>query len=199
LIGQQSLLFHLPQTGRDDEEWERVARRFVELGETLVRDHPAVPDARRWLANGMSAAAGIYSHSPEKPFHNPALALKLARRAMELTPESGQQNVGWAQYRLGDWKGCISSLEKWKDFAKEGDYFGAMALWQLGDKTKAVDLFHRTDEWLAGYEKRWTPSTLPTPAMLWGIRAEAAALLGVNPPTGEAKVTPAAESKGPPG
>ena len=105
--------------------------------------------------------------------------------------------MGWAQYRLGDWKGCITAVEKSKDFSTAGDYFGAMAYWQLGDK--AHDLFHRTDQWLVGYEKSWTPSTLPTPAMLRGIRAEAAALLGVNPPTGEAKPKPAPESKGPPG
>jgi hypothetical protein len=82
----------------------------VELGETLVRDHPAVPDYRGHLANGMAAAACIYSLSPEKPFHNPALALKLARRADELAPGSAQNAIGWAQYRLGDWKGCITSV-----------------------------------------------------------------------------------------
>ena len=119
--------------------------------------------------------------------------------AVELNPENGdcRRSLGRAQYRIGDWKGCVESFGKRPD--KTADYFLAMACWRLGDKARAHDLFHRADEWRVGYEKNWKSNTLPSPAMLRGIRAEAAALLGVKPPVGEAKPMPAPETKRPTG
>src|SRR5262249_25634502 len=133
-------------------EAERVARRGVELGEKLARDHPAFPLDRDRLSLLICQLADLSSCFPEERFHNPGQALKLARRAVELKPEYGTAlpSLGWAQYRLGDWKGCIASLTE-----NEGDHLSllAMAYWQLGDKAKARDLFDRADQWLKGYEE----------------------------------------------
>jgi serine/threonine protein kinase len=115
---------------------------------------------------------------------DPELALRCARRALELKPDDQmcQQSLGWALYRTGDWKGCIKSLEKNPD----GDFFVAMAYWQLGDHAQARTLFERTDTWLKGYEKRYEERLkqdtvlYPPPAMLKRFRAEAAALMGVK-------------------
>src|SRR5262249_25563404 len=40
---------------------------------------------------------------------DPELALRCARRALELKSDDGmcQPSLGWALYRTGDWKGCI--------------------------------------------------------------------------------------------
>lgn len=71
--------------------------------------------------------------------------------AVELTHESGlefdpkyslaPQSLGWALYRAGDWKGCIDALEKQPDYARNGDFFAAMASWHLGDPARARDRF----------------------------------------------------------
>ena len=108
-------------------------------------DHPSVYR----LADTLTTA-------PEG-LRDPELALRLARRAVELTPDDTMchQSLGWARYRAGDWKGCIESLEKTRSYAAEGDFFGAMALWHLGDEAKARDAFDRAETWLKGYEKKW--------------------------------------------
>ena len=67
-----------------------------------------------------------------------------------------RQSLGWLQYRLGDRKGCIESLEKQEDYARDGDFFGAMARWQLGEKAQARAEFDRADAWFKGYEQRNT-------------------------------------------
>jgi serine/threonine-protein kinase len=180
-------------------EAEQVGRRWVDLADKLVSDHPGVPEHRDILIRSLHELADCYSRSPEDPFHDPQRALEISRRAAKLNPENGKsrQSLGRAQYRIGDWKGCVESLEKGPD--KTADYFLAMAYWQLGDKARAHELFDRTDQWLVGYEKSWKPIALPSPAMLRGIRAEAAAILGVNLPSGEAKSRPSPRSKGQPG
>src|SRR5262249_18878037 len=155
--------------------------------EKLARDHPGFPlDRDRW-SQLIYMLADLSSCFPEERFHNPGQALKLARRAVELKPEDGtaRQSLGWAQYRVGDWKGCIESLMK-TDAPTNGSFIGAMAHWQLGDKAKARDLFDRADQWLKGYEERCSERekrgeiTYPFPRMLRRVRTEAAALLGVG-------------------
>ena len=51
---------------------------------------------------------------------------------------------------MGDWKGCIETLEKDATIPEDSDdFFLAMAYWQLGDKAKARAVFDRADRWLA--------------------------------------------------
>ena len=102
-----------------------------------------------------------------------------------------------SKYRTGDWKGAITALEKSEalDAHKENlagnGFFLAMAHWQLGQKDQARQWYDKAAAWM---EKR-----RPHDEQLIHFRAEAAALLGVNPPMGEAKPKPAPETKGPPG
>ncbi len=167
------------------EEAERVVRRAVEEGDALVRGHPTVTHVREDLARALSVAADLYSASPTEPLHDPERAAKLAARAFEVSPgNSGlaPQSLGWARYRTGDWKGCIESLEKQSGYQRDGDFIAAMAYWHLSDRTKAREVFTRTEEWFSGYERRWTSNIYPTPAMLRRFRSEAAALLGIDLP-----------------
>jgi tetratricopeptide (TPR) repeat protein len=118
------------------------------------------------------------------------LALKLARRAVELKPGNDlcMQALGWALYRTGDFQGSLETLKKMN--GGEAGFISAMALWQLGEKTQARANFDVVSEWLKTYERmceeRLKQDELfcPLPVQLKRLQAEAAALLGVTLPAG---------------
>jgi uncharacterized protein HemY len=87
--------------------------------------------------------ADFLTTAPE-PFRDPALALKLARRAVELKPESDLclQSLGWALYRAGDFKGSIEATKNLSTSDANGSFIPAMAHWQLGEKTEAQARFN---------------------------------------------------------
>ena len=175
---QYVLFADLLEAGRH-EEAARVHVRAVDLAEKLVHDHPALPGYRGTLSRLLLRLADFHSVPPEVRFLDPALGLKLARRAVALSPEDrrARQSLGWAQYRAGDWKGCIDLLDKTD--GKYGDFFQAMAFWQTGEKARARTSFVSADLNLAINEKRVHPNH-PRLGMLRRLRTEAAALLGVK-------------------
>ncbi|APW64287.1 serine/threonine-protein kinase [Paludisphaera borealis] len=166
-------------------EAEEAIQRFLPEAEKLVEDYPAFAQYREAAATVHFLMADLHSASSEEHSDDPALAQTLARRAVELAPESGmaRQSLGWALYRTGDWKGCVESFKK--DGEKATDFFLAMAYWRLGDKAKAREVFDRSSTWLVGYEQRWTrnPNVYPIPSMQRRVRAEAAALMGLDAAT----------------
>jgi hypothetical protein len=174
-------------TGRY-EEAEQVASRGVDMAEKL----DLAPEVQRVrdqnlgiLCRSLYMLADHYSFSPtgDRP-RRAAQVLKLARRAVELMPEDkmARESLGGVLYRTGDWKGCIESLMK-TDAPTNGSFIGAMAHWQLGEKAKARELFEQADKWLVGYAERWKQHhAYPSPAILRGMRAEAASLLGIKEP-----------------
>ncbi|QDV39493.1 protein kinase domain-containing protein [Tautonia plasticadhaerens] len=169
---------------RDGQEAEadEATRRGVELAESILREHPEI-SRKPSLAYYLALAADRYSVSPDGPFYDPARALKLARRAVELQPAQAGlawESLGWASYRAGEWKCCIESLEKRESYPREGDFFAAMAHWRLDDAAKAREVFARADATLAADEKRSKPGRYPDVAMRRQIRAEAAGLLGID-------------------
>ncbi len=85
--------------------------------------------------------ADLLTTAPE-PFRDPDLALKLARRAVELKPGDGlcTQSLGWALYRSGDYRGSIEAIGK-QSGSGLNDFVLAMAQWQLGERTEARTLF----------------------------------------------------------
>ncbi|WZP00844.1 serine/threonine-protein kinase [Isosphaeraceae bacterium EP7] len=164
-------------------EAERVGLQGVKLSERLLRVRPADPKHRDQLSKFLSLLADLHSEDTRGPMYAPEEALKLARRAVEVDPIQGlgQQSLGWARYRAGNWKGCIESLEKQPDYQRAGDFIAAMAYWHLGDRAKAREVFTRTEEWLARYERHWKPGIYPTSAMLRRFRSEAESLLRLEP------------------
>ena len=151
--------------------------------------------------------ADILTTAPA-PLRDPALALKLARRAVELKPGEAicTQSLGWALYRKGDLPGSIEALQKTSD-GGERDFVRAMIHWQLGEKTEARASFDGAIEQLKSHEPRYEENlkqgilTFPLPAQLKRQQEEATALLGVTPPTVEPAPEPAAkveETKEPP-
>ena len=96
--------------------------------------------------------ADLLTTAPE-PLRDAPLALKLARRAIELKPGDGAclQSLGGALYRTGDYRGSIEAIEKAND--AKNSFISAMAHWQLGEKTEARAAFEGVNKWLKDYER----------------------------------------------
>jgi tetratricopeptide (TPR) repeat protein len=149
--------------------------------------------------------ADILTTAPA-PLRDPELALKVARRAVELKPGEAMcmQSLGWALYRCGDWKGCIEILKSIaveRPGTDEQRFVSAMAYWQLGEKTEARANFDSASEWLKGYEQKCDETRkkyrkmYPPVSLEKRLQAEAAALLGVTLPAVEPAPAPAAKEE----
>jgi len=182
----QSIRYKQPEQAREH------LKRAYDLGQELVTDFPDVANHRYNLALVCTQIAGnSVVGPPDDPHYSPALGLERARQAVELLAEERfpRAPLGWALYRSGDWRGCIEALEGvLKDY---DDHFLAMAYWRLGDKARSRHEFERADASLPELVKSWVPGEFPDPTFRRRIRAEAAALLGLDAATrGEDGVTP---------
>jgi serine/threonine protein kinase/tetratricopeptide (TPR) repeat protein len=136
------------------------------------------PDCNELSASLRNDWAWFLATCPDRKLRDPARALELARKAVELAPQEGGHwnTIGVALYRTGDWKAAIEALEKAQSLAPDANlgfdgFFLAMAHWQLGHKDEARTWY---DKAVAGTEKN-----KPRELDLARFRAEAAALLGV--------------------
>jgi tetratricopeptide (TPR) repeat protein/tRNA A-37 threonylcarbamoyl transferase component Bud32 len=101
------------------------------------------------------ACARFMANSPVVEFRNPARAVELAKRALELTP--GDPNIwnslGMAQYRAGRWNEALVALQKSAELRQGGTaldhFFLAMAYAQLGDNVQASLWYERGKAWLS--------------------------------------------------
>jgi Tetratricopeptide repeat len=124
---------------------------------------------------------------------DPAKAVELAKKAVELAPMQGRywNTLGVAQYRAGDWKAALEALENSMRLLPDmresfNTFFLAMAHWQLGEKDKAREWYDRAVQWMEMNQ--------PKNEELLRFRAEAAGLLGVKE---EAKADCARRSQSP--
>jgi tetratricopeptide (TPR) repeat protein len=97
-----------------------------------------------------NSLAWLLVTAPDAKLRDPARAVALAARAVELSPNNVDYpcTLGTARYRAGQWKEAIADLEK---VIPRRDQFGAsnanngfflaMAYWQLGEKDKAREWF----------------------------------------------------------
>ena len=75
-------------------------------------------------------------------------------KATELAPKEGTHwnMLGVAQYRAGDWKAAVTTLNKSMELRNGGDstdcFFLAMAHWQLGEKEEARKWYDQAVEWM---------------------------------------------------
>jgi tetratricopeptide (TPR) repeat protein len=154
-------------------------RRALEVQGEVVRQTPNQANQRQMAAfhNGL---AWVLATSPDLPVRDPAAAIAEARKALELAPQQGSvwNTLGVAQYRAGDWKAAIASLEKSMELRSGGDsfdwFFLAMAHAQCGERERARAFFDRAGK---GMERM-----KPQAEELRRLRAEAAGLLGVEDP-----------------
>jgi WD40 repeat protein/serine/threonine protein kinase/tetratricopeptide (TPR) repeat protein len=130
-------------------------------------------------AVGYNNIAWMLATAPDPALRDPARAVELARKSVEIDPKRGTRwnTLGVTRYRAGEWKAAIEALEKSeslepaKDLAING-FFLAMARWQLGEKEAAQ----------AWYDKAvvWMEKNQPKNEELRRFRSEAEELLGVK-------------------
>ncbi|QEH35647.1 Serine/threonine-protein kinase PrkC [Aquisphaera giovannonii] len=130
-------------------------------------------------ANKYHDVAWLLATYPDPNLRDPARAVELARKAVDLSPNEGTNwnTLGIAYYRAGDWRAAIDALTNSMERGScrgEGfsAFFLAMAHWQLGDESRALSWYDRAVEWMDGRKS--------TDEELARFRAEAAALLGVK-------------------
>jgi serine/threonine-protein kinase len=127
-------------------------------------------------ATGWNNLAWLLATCPEARFHDPARAIKSAKKAVDLAGNAGLfwNTLGAAHYRAADWKAAVAALDKSMELRKGGDsfdwFFLAMAHWRLGEKREACAWFDRGVQWMEENQ--------PTNEELRRFRAEAAELLG---------------------
>ena len=143
---------------------------------------------RKLLDQLTPSASGHYDYlasflaNADVPAHrDPALAIELAKKAVELNARSNSawQSLGWAHFRMRDWKASIDALEKscaLQQDPKGGDAWQwfclAMAHRELGQKEVARKWYDQAAVWM--------DKNQPEHQELRRFRAEAAALLDVS-------------------
>src|SRR5262249_32007080 len=123
-------------------------------------------------------AAWFLVTAAQSPIQRPEMALQLAKKAVAAEPQNGNfwNTLGAASYRAGQWQETVAALEQAMQLRSGGDsgdwFFLAMALRQLGDAGKARPWHDRAIQWMD--ENR------PHDQQLRRLRAEAAALFGID-------------------
>jgi tetratricopeptide (TPR) repeat protein len=139
-------------------------RRAIELD-------PADADSYNELAWFLATGA-LVQH------RDPAEAVKLACKAVELAPSNGNNwNTLWvAHCSAGNWKGAVTALEKSMQLRNGGNsfdwFFLAMGYWKMDQQEEARKWYDQAVAWM--------DKNKPQNEELRRFRAEAAELLGIE-------------------
>jgi tetratricopeptide (TPR) repeat protein len=162
-----TLLWHADRL----EEAKAAFRRSLDIQEKLVTDFPKVPGYLLTLA-------GMLANCPDSEFRQPARAVALATRAVELAPEFAPawKSLGVASYRASDDATAVTALEKAVQLREGGDsadwFFLAMAQWRLGHKDQARKWHNQAAAWMEKHR--------PQDEELRRFRAEAERVLEIR-------------------
>jgi tetratricopeptide (TPR) repeat protein len=133
------------QSGANFEETGDLAHELEWLERAAAAD-PTNPEPYGWMA-------WVLANYQDPKLRDPARAVVLARKAVETSPRNANywNTLGVAQYRAGDWRSAVNSLDKSMMLRDGGDgfdwYFAAMAYWRLGDKPRADEFFRKAESW----------------------------------------------------
>jgi hypothetical protein len=176
-----------PRTGHLDP---KIHEPLIADLEATLAHYPDKPQIRAMLAHHCNNLAWALVTAPESR-RDSQRALRLARRAVELTPAQGiyLNTLGVAQYRAGQYAGAVATLEQSLAIGKGGfdafDLFPlAMAHHWLGHRAVARECFDRAERWLSEQKSLSDHYTHD----LADFRAEARALLDCPPPALPAEV-----------
>jgi tetratricopeptide (TPR) repeat protein len=128
--------------------------RSIAEQEERVRSGKDRDTAVRGLASRLSGFAWFLAHLPDGRFRDTKGALKHARRATDLQPDVGDYwyTLAMVQYRNGDWRKSLASLEKVKtrdgELDASGWFLTAMNLHRLKQKKDARAALQKADEWI---------------------------------------------------
>jgi len=165
------------ETGRVQEAAD--AFRLAQAGyEARITEQPGIG----WL---QADYALFLATCPLVQFQDTDRALKLARRALQLSPrlDEGWRVLGVAECRAGHWAAAIEALDKWATFSPEEDptagFSFAIAHGRLGH-TQVARKWYEQSVGLTNESGRWQEE-------LSRLRAEAAAVLGLPEPKAPAR------------
>ena len=105
-------------------------------------------------AQAYTKIAWLLATCSDANLRDPSGAVEAAQKAIALSAKDGLawQALAWAQYRDGDWKAAIASMEKVKGFGSSGDsiewFLLAMAHYQLGNRDEARRWYDRAVKWM---------------------------------------------------
>ena len=176
---------------KNPKSWARRARLYVNLGqwEKAIADYDQALACQSDNANVCTSLAWYLATCPDPRVRRPDRAVELAKKATQLAPNDGNHwnNLGVAQYQVGDYKATVETLTKSMGLRSGGDafdwFFLAMALGQLGKPEEARQWYQKA--------VAWTQTNKPDDVELRRFQAEAAALLGVTLPAAEPAPEPA--------
>jgi serine/threonine protein kinase/Flp pilus assembly protein TadD len=160
------------------QEAEQAFRRTLALLEQLAASFPNSPKHLNALVSCQGRLAMFLLSCPDLKLRNAQEATALAQKAVERVPDyrDGWIVLGMAQYRAGNWKAAVKTLEESQKRFKNGNcaewFILAMAHWQLGHKEEARQWFDRADEWMQKNGRQYRD--------LQSWRTEAAELLGIK-------------------
>jgi serine/threonine protein kinase len=151
LRGSLTLMGDLLLAHGEREKAAEQYRQALDLLKGLVDRYPDNAQDANDLAWFLAVCA-------DPRFRNPARAVALAQRAVNQVPQNGDflGRLGVAQYRAGQWREAVTSLEKSMALRNGGDsgdwLFLAMASWQLGEKEVARSWYDKAVKELKKFE-----------------------------------------------
>jgi tetratricopeptide (TPR) repeat protein len=157
-------------------EAKEAYEQALAIQETLMAELPKGNNSNLDLWRTCNNLASLLLDAADPQLRDPARALQLAKKAVELAPNEGDPwlNLFEALYQNGEWKGAIEAAQKSNQVKENGFHLFdlARAYWQLGDKEKAGQYFHQGVEWMDKKKDKNDD--------LLRARAEAASLLGIK-------------------
>jgi uncharacterized protein HemY len=107
-----------------------------------------------------NALARLLATWPEPKLRDPAQAVKLANKAVQLAPKDSRfwNTLGVALYRTGDCKAAVAALETSVNLSRGGDavdfFFLAMAHGKLGQRDEARKWCDQAVAWVEKNKER---------------------------------------------
>jgi serine/threonine protein kinase len=183
-LGQAHSLLgsHLLNVGHTLE----AEREYQEAGNAYRQAVKVDPSAAR----GLTFLVGFLSNCRIERLRAPDEAVSLARRFVELAPESHRawQALGFAEYRAGNWRASKAALQQSLDrgpaiFESPSLYILAMSHWKLGEQKQALRWLQRVNELLNenGFPEDVQQVFAPEAAQLLGLRTGPGKEPGVSP------------------
>jgi tetratricopeptide (TPR) repeat protein len=122
----------------------RQAQRLFEECAAILPEGPSRTHALAWFL----------ADCPAKQFRDPKRAVELAKKALQMNPQSGRYwgSLAVAQARAGQWQEADESGRKSMELSPEGDghlwFVLAMARWHLGNKQEALKSYDQAVRWM---------------------------------------------------
>jgi serine/threonine protein kinase len=107
----------------------------------------------------LHALAWFLADCPATQFRDPPRAVKLAKQALQLDPQSERYwgTLGVAQGRAGQWQDASASCRKCMELAGGGDsrhwYLMTMAEWHQGNKDQARVWYDQAVRWMEAHDR----------------------------------------------